>query len=226
MYLVRSKCSMRNANQTFMCLDPHLNWGWGWRRETGLSPPVKYFTDRSNAVLLCGSFVFCCFLCFSCFRVCSLLPCGHLLGKGWHFGSCSWCLLYLCYFPMLYPGSGVVLDCIVSWSLPSFWHGTIPQINKVYLLRGYLNYIHWTEVISDHFSISFFWLSANNIEVSFLSLNNFCVQKNKNQRFDLNKCFDCSFYWIEVHMITNPSSRHENIHQNTWIFAYDNFFMI
>ena len=24
----------------------------GWRRETGLSPPVKYFTDRSKALLL------------------------------------------------------------------------------------------------------------------------------------------------------------------------------
>ena len=23
-----------------------------------------------------------CALCFSCFHVCSLLPCGHLLGKG------------------------------------------------------------------------------------------------------------------------------------------------
>ena len=31
---------------------PHQNQGWGWRRETGLSPPVKYFTDRSKAVLL------------------------------------------------------------------------------------------------------------------------------------------------------------------------------
>ena len=29
-------------------------------------------------------------------------------------------LLYFCYFPLLYPESGVVLDCIVSWSLPSF----------------------------------------------------------------------------------------------------------
>ena len=28
------------------------NQGWGWRRKTGLSPPVKYFTDRSKAVLL------------------------------------------------------------------------------------------------------------------------------------------------------------------------------
>ena len=34
-----------------MCLDPHLNYGGGWRRETGLSPPVKYCTDRSKAVL-------------------------------------------------------------------------------------------------------------------------------------------------------------------------------
>ena len=35
-----------------MCLHPHLNEGWGWCCETGLSPPVKYFTDRSKAVLL------------------------------------------------------------------------------------------------------------------------------------------------------------------------------
>ena len=61
-----------------------------------------------------------CVLCFSCFRVYSLMHCVHLLGKGWPLGSCCWCLLYFCYFPMWYPGSGVVLDCIVSWSLPSF----------------------------------------------------------------------------------------------------------
>ena len=35
-----------------MSSGPHQNQGWGWRRETGLSPPVKYFTDRSKAVLL------------------------------------------------------------------------------------------------------------------------------------------------------------------------------
>ena len=27
-----------------------------------LSPPLKYFTDRSKAVLLCGSFLFFCFV--------------------------------------------------------------------------------------------------------------------------------------------------------------------
>ena len=26
-----------------MCLDPHLKEGWGWVRETGLSPPLKNF---------------------------------------------------------------------------------------------------------------------------------------------------------------------------------------
>ena len=37
------KLILINANQTSMCLDPHLKSGWGWRCETGLSPPVKYF---------------------------------------------------------------------------------------------------------------------------------------------------------------------------------------
>ena len=46
---------------------PHQNQGRGWRRETGLSPPVKYFTNRSKAVLLFGSFMS--FLsCVCCFR--------------------------------------------------------------------------------------------------------------------------------------------------------------
>ena len=39
-------------------------------------------------------------------------------------GVTSWLLLVMfivsCYFPMWYPGSGVVLDCIVSWSLTAF----------------------------------------------------------------------------------------------------------
>ena len=34
-----------------MCPGPHQNQGQDWRRETGLSPPVKYFTDCSKAVL-------------------------------------------------------------------------------------------------------------------------------------------------------------------------------
>ena len=37
------KLGFFHANLISMCLDPHLNKGWGWHRETGLSPPVKYF---------------------------------------------------------------------------------------------------------------------------------------------------------------------------------------
>ena len=43
----------------------------GWRRETSLSLPVKYFTDRSKAVLL--------FLIFYVLSVlCLLCPCARL----------------------------------------------------------------------------------------------------------------------------------------------------
>ena len=54
--------------------------------------------------------------CLSCFRVCSLQPGDHLLGKDWPLGSLV-CDVFLCFrhFPILCPGSGVVLDCIDSW---------------------------------------------------------------------------------------------------------------
>ena len=89
-----------HANQTPMCLDPHLNWGWGWRCETSLSHPVKYFPwlFRGGIFvwLICVIYV----LCFSCFCVCSLLPCGHLLRKGWPLGACLWCFIVFFHFPM------------------------------------------------------------------------------------------------------------------------------
>ena len=56
-----------------MCLDPHLNWGWGWRRWAGLGPPVECFTDRSGAVLLLWIFcvfVLSCVCCVLCASVC------------------------------------------------------------------------------------------------------------------------------------------------------------
>ena len=63
-----------------MCPGPHQNQGWGWRRKTGLSPPVKYFTDRSKAVLLLWIFyvfvLFCvCYvLCMSVY-MCFVVTC-------------------------------------------------------------------------------------------------------------------------------------------------------
>ena len=77
-----------DANQISMCLDPHLKGEAGAKpsREISiLTVPRRYF--------FCGSFVFIYVLCLSCFRVCSLLPCGHLLGNGWPLGSRLWCLI-------------------------------------------------------------------------------------------------------------------------------------
>ena len=42
------------------------------------------------------------------------------LRKGWPFGSRLWCLIAKLSLSHWYPGSGVVLNCIDSWSLPSF----------------------------------------------------------------------------------------------------------
>ena len=77
---------------------PNVSWStsqlrarlapWNWFKPSS----KNIFTDRSKAVLLlwiiCAIYV----LCLSCFRVCTLLPFGHLLGKGWPIGFCLWCL--------------------------------------------------------------------------------------------------------------------------------------
>ena len=89
--------------------------------ETGLNLPVKYFYwpflgGTSFVDHLCYLYL----VCLSCFRVCEFLRCCHLKGKGWPLVSCLWCLLWFCYFPIWYPETGVVLNCIDSWSLLSF----------------------------------------------------------------------------------------------------------
>ena len=50
-------------------------------------------------------------LCFSCFHVCSVLPCVHLLGKGLALVGDVYCIFVT--FPCGILGQ-VVLDCIVS----------------------------------------------------------------------------------------------------------------
>ena len=45
------KLGIFHANQTSLCLAPHLNLGWGWDHETTSSRPKK-ITDHSKAVLL------------------------------------------------------------------------------------------------------------------------------------------------------------------------------
>ena len=52
--------------------------------------------------------------CFCCafVRVCLLMPCGHLLGKGWPLSSRLLSLIVKLSLSRRYPGAGVVLDCI------------------------------------------------------------------------------------------------------------------
>ena len=56
-------------------------------------------------------------VCYAFVRLCLYVPCCHLLGKGWPLGSRLWCLTVSLSLSHWYPGSGVVLDCIDSWSL-------------------------------------------------------------------------------------------------------------
>ena len=85
--------------------------------------------------------------CLSCFLVCSLQPCGHLLGKGWPLCFLV-CDVFLCFvfFPMWCPGSGVVLDCIDSWSLPSSLSKKIITILRTKSLLIFL--FVWFEVLA------------------------------------------------------------------------------
>ena len=94
------------------------------RHEIGLSPPVKYFLlTVPRRCFFCGSFMLfrSCF-CYACVFVCVCLsmPCVHLLERGWPLGFRLWCLILKLSLFHWYPGSGAVLDCIDSWSLPSF----------------------------------------------------------------------------------------------------------
>ena len=106
--------------------DPKFTLYKGWDE---VGAPWGRFEPSSKIFLLtiprrcffCGSLM----LFLSCFYyafvlVCLLMPCGHQLGKGWPLGSRLWCLILKLSLSHWYPGPGVVLDCIDSWSLPSF----------------------------------------------------------------------------------------------------------
>ena len=96
-----------------MCMGPNQNLGRSWRRETGLGPPVKYFTDRYKAVLLLWIFfclVFAMPLCASVYMclVVTYRERADLLALVLRCPTVSLSL------SPWYPGSCVVLDCIDS----------------------------------------------------------------------------------------------------------------
>ena len=52
--------------------------------------------------------------CYTFVHACLYVPCGHLLGKGYHLGSLLWCLTVTLSLSHWCPGSDVILDCIDS----------------------------------------------------------------------------------------------------------------
>ena len=86
-----------------------LKQGQTTEQKTDMTVQRQYFFCRSLS-----------YKCLLCFRArLFLMACGHLLGKGWPLGSRLWCLIVSLLLSHWYPGSGVVLDCIDSWSLSS-----------------------------------------------------------------------------------------------------------
>ena len=68
----------------------------------------------------CGTWLYRFLIFAPLLTLCTSVPCGHLLGKGWPLDSSLWCLSVSLSLFHWYPGSGVVLDCIDSQSLHSY----------------------------------------------------------------------------------------------------------
>ena len=81
------------------------------------SSKIFYWPFQGGTILwIFYVFVLSC-VCYVFVRVCLYVLCSNLLGKGWPLGSRLWCLTVCLSLSHWYPGSGVVLDCIDSWSL-------------------------------------------------------------------------------------------------------------
>ena len=95
--------------------------GWQWISE-GLNCVrflFKFVTWKIRPLShLNDIFLFCFWYAFV--RVCLLMPCGPLLGKGWPLGSRLYCLIVKVSLSKLVSWVSCGLDCIDSWSLPSF----------------------------------------------------------------------------------------------------------
>ena len=87
-------------------------------------------------------------LCYAFVRVCFLMPCGYLLGKGWPLGSRLWCLIVQSSRSYWYPGSGVVLDCIVSLFLILAVFLTL-HVYKMYYQYHFFNRMSMIKIITN-----------------------------------------------------------------------------
>ena len=124
--------------------------------------PVNILLIVRRRYFFCRSviFILSC-VCYAFVRVCLFVPCGHLLGKDWPLGSRVWCLIVRLSLSHWYLGSGVVLDCIDSWSLHPYLLSLETNLNKG---------VYWHGPIVDYsLEQIFIYKTVLHVQVSFYS---------------------------------------------------------
>ena len=104
--------------------------GWQWISE-GLNCVrflFKFVTWKIGPLSQLNDIFLSCF-CEAFVRVCLLMPCGPLLGKGWPLGSRLWCLIVTMSLSNWYPGSGVGLIVSIPDLCPLSYFHVFPRDN-------------------------------------------------------------------------------------------------
>ena len=129
-------CSGRWCIDTLLVFHANIYVSWSTSELRVRLAPLNRFKPSSKIFYwpFQGSTSFKDLLCFFCLvfamhlwasvYMCLVVTCW---GKGWPFGSCLWCPTVSLSLSHWYPGSGVVLDCIDSWSL----HPYLPILIKI-----------------------------------------------------------------------------------------------
>ena len=165
-----------------MCLDPHLNYGWGWRRETGLSTPVKYFYWPFQGGTSFGDH-----LCFLCLVFLMLSRLWSPAGKG----LTSWLLLVMFIVFLL-------LSHVVSWVRCGFWlyRFLIFAVFLTFIFQNaYYYQITWSVTTSDYFCAC-----STLVAFSVFVKNNWIIfHRNTKQQ----KHIQLNISWIYCYHIAN-----------------------
>ena len=130
-------------------------------------------------------------VCYAFMSVCLLLPCSHMVGKGWPLRSRLWCHIGSLLLSLWYPGAGVVIDYIDSWYLPSFvpiyhknkwvWAGIV-KINHDWV-GNQTSYLSDTKCCSPLLPVYNVWLSfwiggdPANLEINNLNHHKMSIDK-------------------------------------------------
>ena len=145
------------------------------RRETSLFL-LRPFKGGTFLWIIYVFFLSC--VCYAFVCVCLFVPCGRLLGKGWPLGSRLWCLTVSLSRSHWYPGTGVLLDCIDSWSLHpyllSLWRSPL-SFRQLFLLDLAQNCsMFCCAILCVHSSLVIILMGKRAL-VALLSLSSWCL---------------------------------------------------